>query len=47
MSKAVDALREGMKLCPPEFSTSTALKAVWLAGFITGYRYKQEEKDDD
>lgn len=42
-SKAVQAMRAGMKLCPDEYKGSTVLKAVWLAGFMRGYRFKQDE----
>lgn len=42
-SKAVQAMRAGMDICPDEYKGSTALKSVWLAGFMRGYRFKQEE----
>lgn len=42
-SKAVQAMRSGMNLCPDEFKGSSALRAVWLAGFMRGYRFKQDE----
>lgn len=42
-SKAVDAMRFGMRECPPEFSGSVAHKAIWLAGFMRGHRHSEEE----
>jgi len=42
-SKAAQAMRAGMRLCPDEYKQSMPLKAVWLAGFMCGYRFKQEE----
>jgi len=46
-SLAIRAVRQAMTLCPPEFAAHTALKGVWLAGFMRGYRFKQEEPADD
>lgn len=42
-SKAVRAMRAGMDICPDEYKGSTVLKAVWLAGFMRGHRFKQDE----
>lgn len=42
-SKAVMAMRASMEMCPEEFKGSVALKGVWVAGFMRGYRFKQEE----
>lgn len=42
-SRAVKAMRAGMGLVPEEWKGSLPLKAVWLAGFMRGYRFHQEE----
>lgn len=43
MSAAMEAMRTGMDICPDEYRGDMTLKAVWLACFMRGYRYKQEE----
>lgn len=42
-SKAVEAMKFGMRECPPEFSGSVAHKAIWLAGFMRGYRHSEDQ----
>lgn len=42
-SRAVKAMRSGMGLVPEEWKGHATLKAVWLAGFMRGYRFRQEE----
>ncbi|NYF29061.1 hypothetical protein [Microbacterium sp. JAI119] len=46
-SNAIQAMRAGMDICPDEHKGHVALKAVWLAGFMRGYRFKQEEQADE
>lgn len=46
-SKDIQAMRAGMDICPDEYKGHVALKAVWLAGFMRGYRFKQEEQADE